>query len=178
MGLRNNDTIAHEFLRLMGNKEIKKVAQTQTHHDSYEGTVEDSDTQDVSALSISSMSDDELSDLFIKESDRVDDDKKTVLDDAIQEHLSLASDQLTLDRRAREIMTGLEKISKSLTAKGEFFAADVVSATAVGIEKDFKKEASINKKIHTTLSKMASNFENIGDFFAADLVKTTLNKIT
>lgn len=167
MGLRNQDAIAHEFSRLMGQAKIQKIAQAQASHDSVEDSGKD--------FSISSLSDDELSDLFIKE-DEDSASEQTALDDAIEEHLSIASFNYNQD--TKRIMEGLEKISASLVSKGEIFAADVVKATASSIEADLKKEAFQKFQISSSLKKMASDFENAGDFFASDLVKATLNKIT
>jgi hypothetical protein len=171
MGLRNQDAIAHEFSKLMGQAKIQKIAQAQVSHDS----VEDSEKEFEADFSISSLSDDELSDLFIKE-DETSDSEETALDGAIEEHLSMAS--FSYDQNAKRIMEGLGKISASLASKGETFAADVVRATASSIESDFRKEAFQKNQIVSSLEKMASDFENSGDFFASDLVKATLNKIT
>ncbi len=174
MGLRNNDMIAHEFQRLIGQSKKQKIAQTQATHNS--SIVKKATTEDITS-SVSDLSDDDLADLLIHEADDDENIHETSLDDAIEEHTS-SSEDLSLDSKAHEIMIGLEKVSASLINKGEVFAADVVNVAAAGIKDDLLKEALRKREIISTLTKMASNFQDAGDFFASDLVKATINKIT
>ena len=74
-------------------------------------------------------------------------------------------------------MRGLGKIAASLRSKGENFASDVVEATALSIQKDFKKEASRKKLVTDELKKMARNMRIEGNYFGADLVDASIKKI-
>jgi predicted Zn-ribbon and HTH transcriptional regulator len=93
---------------------------------------------------------------------------------------SLLDDEMSmLDEHTKEakIMRGLGKIAASLKSKGEGFAADVVEATALSIQEDFKKEASKRDMVQKELQKLARNMRISGKAFGADLVESSIKKI-
>lgn len=99
--------------------------------------------------------------------------------DAIDEAISDAADDLDFDHTASEkrVLEGLSKISGSLRAKGEAFAADVVEATAISIKGDLRKEAGRRGYIVSELKKLASEFYSSEDPLAGDMVQVTINKL-
>jgi len=80
-------------------------------------------------------------------------------------------------KKMASLMSGLGKIAGSLRKKGEGFAADVVEATAISIDKDFRKTASKNNSTISELEKIAKELRESKNSFAADLVDSTIRKI-
>lgn len=82
-------------------------------------------------------------------------------------------------KKMASLMSGLGKIAGSLRKKGENFAADVVEATAISIDNDFKKTASSNTDNRTLseLKKISEELRSSNNSFAADLVDSTIKKI-
>jgi len=187
----NGDSLAYEFLKLVGKAQpIEKTA---------------SEVEPVPKKKIvkkATYSNEELSSLLVDDSDSASDGESQhseALDSAINsfdEAIDYAEDsaadleavaskrgpisskKLPEDPAGHYIMNGLGKISASLRAKGEGFAADVVEATAFSIRGDFVKEAKRKLHITSTLNKIASDFARNGDNFAADMVSVTVNKIS
>lgn len=75
------------------------------------------------------------------------------------------------------VISGLEKIANDLRAKGESFAADVVTATASSIQKDIVKESAQKQYMTSSLNKIAKDLYQKGEQLAGDMVVVTINKI-
>lgn len=164
----NGDSIAHEFLKLMGNTPvINKKASVESPpplpFDENEASDDISD-EDLEALVVDAVMDEstETNDLdaLINEVDDIE-----------------VQASATSDSAEGYVVSGLGKIANSLRAKGEGFAADVVEATAISIEGDLVKEAGRKRQILTSLDKIASELLNEGDGFASDMVRVTINKL-
>ena len=82
-------------------------------------------------------------------------------------------------KKMASLMSGLGKIAGSLRRKGENFAADVVEATAISIDGDFRKTASSrgSNKTLSELRKISEELRSSNNSFAADLVDSTIKKI-
>lgn len=83
-------------------------------------------------------------------------------------------------KKMASLMSGLGKIAGSLRRKGEDFAADVVEATAISIDNDFRKTASRSRgdsKTISELQKISRELRQSKNSFAADLVDSTIKKI-
>lgn len=178
----NGDSIAHEFLKIMGNKSnINKTASLNKKAE--EGQVSGGDT----TVSVSSdvkddaVSDEDLADLVSSPNDEASDSVVSQIDETID---SLASNRSVgvksasyISEKGIKVMRGLGEITASLRSKGENFAADVVEATAMSIGDDLRKEANEKKTVVSRLQKIAKNLDRSGDKFAGDLVRTTINNI-
>ena len=105
-------------------------------------------------------------------------------DDAAVDHISRAEtnvddaiDLFEANASEKRVLDGLSKIAGGLVAKGEHFAADVVTATALSIKSDLKKEAAVRGNIVSELEKIASELYESADPLAGDIVQATINKI-
>lgn len=105
-------------------------------------------------------------------------------DDAAVDHISRAEtnvddaiDLFEANASEKRVLDGLSKIAGGLVAKGEHFAADVVTATALSIKSDLKKEAAVRGGIVSELEKIASELYESADPLAGDIVQATINKI-
>jgi hypothetical protein len=185
----NGDNLAYEFLKLVGKTQPiekiaseveaapkKKIVKKATYSDADLSSllVDDSapkgEGQHSEALDSAIDSFDEAIDYA--------EDSAADLEAVASKRGPISSKKLPEDPAGHYIMNGLGKISASLRAKGEGFAADVVEATAFSIRGDFVKEAKRKLHITSTLNKIASDFARNGDNFAADMVSVTVNKIS
>ena len=80
-------------------------------------------------------------------------------------------------KNSKQIMIGLGKIAKSLSSKGESFAADVVIAAAHEINDEMVKEAAKVRFVKDQLSKIAAELELEGDTFSRDMVLATVKNL-
>jgi hypothetical protein len=154
------DDIALTFQKLL-DKKIEKKASYESE-DKMMNNAEDKMEDCVDCGDMASMAEDILS-------SQVSDSQDSLL----EEEMSM------LDEHTKEarIMRGLGKIAASLKSKGEYFASDVVEATARSIQGDFKKEAAKKRIVQTELQKLARNMRISGKSFGADLVESSIRKI-
>jgi hypothetical protein len=197
----SGDSIAHEFLKLIGDP-IQKVAEAEGEPEDLPEQEWDNQATLDSTVSIleavgpivegreasafDEFSDDTFSDAdlegLVQEGydnmapEEGGDAESEVMDEAL-DAINLDAHASTEDPTGQHIMHGLGKIAASLRTKGEGFAADVVEATALSIREDLVKESNRKSHINGTLKKIASDFRRSGDFFAADMVIATANKI-
>jgi len=80
-------------------------------------------------------------------------------------------------KEAKVIMQGLGKIAKSLSMKGDKYAADMVAATAHQINEDIMKEAAKVQFVKDELKKIASDLDREGDAFSRDMVIATIKSL-
>jgi hypothetical protein len=177
----NGDSIANEFLRLMGSK--SSINKTASLNKKAKEEVSGGDTTVTVSSDVKddSVSDEELADLLSGPSDEISDPVAEQIDESIN---SLSSDDAVdmksasyISEKGIKVMRGLGEITASLRSKGENFAADVVEATAMSIGDDLRKEANEKKTVVSRLNKIASKLDKSGDKFAGDLVRTTINNI-
>jgi len=185
----SGDNIAHEFLKLMGQKNLTKAAsiedaeakraerQMQQLGEIEEGNRSLPSEHEVlletfaSSLDESDEANDDLMDMITDESD----DQSFSKDFALMEEAQDAF--ASYAPSGRKVVAGLSKIARSLRAKGEAFAADVVEATSLSIKKDLRKDAVRNSMVVLGLEKLAREFYNSEDPLAGDMVQVTINKI-
>lgn len=154
------DDIASTFQKLL-DKKIQKKASYDAHSEAEDMTNKAKDNGDCGD-GMMSMAEDILATQINSSDDSMLEDELSMLDENTKE---------------AKIMRGLGKIAASLRSKGENFASDVVEATAMSIQKDFKKEASKKKLVSGELQKMARNMRLSGNSFGADLVEASIKKI-
>jgi hypothetical protein len=82
-----------------------------------------------------------------------------------------------VDIKAQYILKELGKMASGFRAKEQFFAADMVEATAVSIRNDLIKEASEKLGTILELKKLAHQAKQDGDLFSTDLIEATIQKI-
>jgi len=202
----NGDTIANEFLKLIGNSsEIKKEASligVEPTEITIKGkSVKGAGFEKALEQKMSEVKDQAES--YMKDqgmppsggtSEEID--AASFLVDSASDGESIASDALdstiesfsskrtrkrnsgvTINGREKALLDGLGKIALKLRRKGEAFAADMVDATRVGVKGDIAKEAAKRNNVNRTLSKIASNLRRDGDSFAADVVSATIANI-
>lgn len=100
-----------------------------------------------------------------------------IAEDLADSSSSIEDISYLIDARAEVILGGLGKVAKSLIDKNEYFAADLVEATAIGIRNDYIKKAENKINVINSLKKMASSFYQEGNEIAGDMVTVTVNKI-
>ena len=92
--------------------------------------------------------------------------------------MGMANDASDLmDTKAQYILKELGKMASNFRQQEQFFAADVVEATAISIRNDLVKEASQKLETILGLKKLASQTQEDGDLFACDLIHTTIKRI-
>ena len=188
----SGDNIAHEFLKLMGQKNLTKTASIE---DADAKTAEDQ-IQQLSEIEESNKSLPSEREVLLEtfaspleqfnEPDDANDDLMDMITDESDDQ-SFSKDFAAIDEAqeafasyapsGRKVVNGLSKIARSLRAKGEAFAADVVEATSLSIKKDLRKDASRNSMVVLGLKKLAREFDDNGDSLASDMVRVTINKI-
>jgi len=184
----DGDVIAQEFFNILGDSQtkIKKFAQEEEELGlSEDGALAETSYADDESLKGLLVDDveagDNVEDQISEMMDYLDDSKVALVRPAPLRKSTVTKNvsrnHKTADPTGQYIMNGLGKISASLRAKGEGFAADVVEATAFSIRGDLVKEAGRKSELHQSLDKLASEFGNNGDNFAADMVKATISKI-
>lgn len=80
-------------------------------------------------------------------------------------------------KTSKQIMRGLGKIARSLSNRGESFAADVVIAAAHEINEEMVKEAAKVRFVQNELMKIASELDMEGDSFSRDMVIATAKNL-
>lgn len=157
------DDIALGFQKLLKSK-IEKKASYEAEDHAMTHSVEDNmeSCADDDCGNMASMAEDILSTQVAESDDSLLEDEMSMLDEHTKE---------------AKVMRGLGKIAASLRSKGEFFASDVVEATARSIRQDFKKEAAKKNMVQRELQKLARNMRISGKSFGADLVESSINKI-
>ena len=181
--VNGGDSIAQEFLRLLGNspgfqKEASKADAitdvATSHSEALSAKKEGEQRADANKEAAKSYDPadtaKEVAEMFVSKTNDAHDPNVNMLDDQLK---TFASKRGGSPGKNERVLYGLSKIASSLRAKGEGFAADVVVATAVSIREDIKKEASKNAVVFNALKKMATDFDRKGDRFAADMVRTT-----
>lgn len=144
-----------------------EVSEGGQHHDMKENHAYDADDEAINMMLDNMMDDEEVSaaeDLIGNVKDKMG---ENFMHD--HDHKKMAS-----------LMSGLGKIAGSLRRKGEDFAADVVEATAISIDNDFRKTASRSRgdsKTISELQKISRELRQSKNSFAADLVDSTIKKI-
>lgn len=178
--VNNGDFLAQEFAKLMA-KPLGKIASVSEESKAVDetGYADDSaDSGDYSEADDADYNDADIADLLVEPSEETSSDAEDPLNGSIEDMKSYSShSEKFSSKRGTNIMHGLGKITASLRAKGESFAADVVEATALSIREDLVKEAAVKNQLNSALTKIASKLQNSGDTFAADLVRATINKI-
>ena len=186
----NGDSIAESFQKILNkNKELNKKARAL-----FESSAEDDPAE---AILNHEPEGDILPDpesFLMSLEDHESDDVSSALDGNIKafesesdacevcgqkncECYNEASDSEFFSANAAHILNGLGKIAGSLKAKGEFFASDMVEATAMSVKNDFVKEASDRAMVTSELKKIAKELSDSGDNMASDMVMVTINKI-
>jgi hypothetical protein len=82
-----------------------------------------------------------------------------------------------VDVKAQYVIKELGKMASGFRAKDQFFAADMVEATAISIRNDLIKEASQKLETILELKKLAQQSKKDGDLFSTDLIEATIRKI-
>jgi len=186
--LKNNgDSIAKEFAGLIEASKLKSVTKTASYIESDSPSRASSEYfersegfEDVDDEYTDESLDSTLKDMILEPEESEMDYASDMINDDITE-MSMYDDDDDDDEmsaKAKYIISGLNKISSSLRAKGESFASDVVLATIRGIKSDMKKEAAKNSDTISALSKIAKDLRSSGDEFAADMVLATVKKLS
>ena len=181
--VNGGDSIAQEFLKLLGDspgfqKEASKAGAVADIANSHvealsakkEGEQRAETNKEAAKSYDSADTAKEVAEMFVRKTNDAHDPNVNMLDDQLK---SFASKEGKVSGKNERVLHGLSKIASSLRSKGEGFAADVVTATAVSIREDIRKEASKNAEVFNTLKKMAADFDRNGDRFAADMVRAT-----
>ena len=113
------------------------------------------------------------------------DDSMNMLDDPESKYMKELGGLVDLDpeeepmavKESKFIMQGLGKIAKSLSKKGDKYAADMVVATAHQINEDIMKEAAKVQFVKEELTKIASDLHKEGDSFSRDMVLATIKSL-
>ncbi len=183
----SGDKIASEFQKILEKKaslnaEMKKSAQVATQPE--QAPASDVNPEDFLVSveekeDVGESLDNKISDITSYSDDKCDKCNMAMDSCACDEHKSLAEDishELFNEKHAF-ILEGLGKIAKGLREKENFFASDMVEATAMSIKDDLIKEAGKKIMAISELNKIASSFKASGDTMAADLVDATILKI-
>ena len=194
---KNGDSLALEFSRLL-NKSLKKKAQDQSAGGMILEDIDDAPAGDEPPQeeSAESMADDKFaSENFLEEGhnaseasaltdsmnhsiDMMEEEYKKNLSSLVElPEEEMGDSESTTIENSKAIMAGLGNIAKSLSKKGESFAADVVIAAAHEINEEMLKEAAKVRFVQNQLMKIAAELDVEGDKFSRDMVIATARNL-
>ena len=193
---KNGDNLALEFSKLL-NKSLKKKAEDQSAGGMILEDIDDAPAggQPPEDEKAESMADDKFSsENFLRESHKAS--EASALTDSMNHSIDMMEDEYKKDltslvelddempesesatvENSKAIMAGLGSIAKSLSKKGESFAADVVIAAAHEINEEMLKEAAKIKFVQDQLMKIAAELDVEGDNFSRDMVIATAKNL-
>lgn len=185
---RNGDSLALEFSKLLNKSLKKKASQESAGQLLLDETSADDKFKDENFLmdeASASSSDAEVlsnslddSASMVSDFSSTEDKMKSSYEDKIGGLVDFGEDvEPESIVEARQIMSGLGKIAKSLKDKGESFAADMVVATAHEINDNLIKEAAKTQFVKAELMKIASELDRDGDKFSRDMVLATIKNL-
>lgn len=170
---RSGDDLAVAFSKIL-NKSLKKQASQES---AGELMIEDEKFADENFMKDESMaSDTELLSNSLDDSINMLDDPEETYSDHLGGLVDLDEEPESV-KEAKKVMQGLGKIAKSLSSKGDKYAADMVVAAAHEINEDIMKEAAKVQFVKNELKKIASDLHKEGDSFSRDMVLATIKSL-